>query len=84
MSKVPRCHRGTFARLDIYGAVMLSYQSFNFYPMEIMFFWFLFTFLVGYLAAQRGRSVLGWVLLSFFTSPLVAGLLVLIVGKKRT
>lgn len=37
--------------------------------------------LVGHLASKRGRSSLGWFLIAFFFSPLIAALLVALLGE---
>jgi hypothetical protein len=49
--------------------------------MLILFFWILFTVLVGVAAHTRNRSVIGWVVGSFFLTPLIALLFILILGK---
>jgi hypothetical protein len=49
--------------------------------MLILFFWILFTVLVGVAAHTRNRSVIGWVVGSFFITPLIALLFILILGK---
>ena len=49
--------------------------------MLILFFWILFTVLVGTAAHTRNRSVIGWVVGSFFLTPLIALLFILILGK---
>ena len=47
--------------------------------MEIfVLLWFLFSIGVGFLAAQRGRSGVGWTLLSIVTSPLLAVIILLL------
>lgn len=47
--------------------------------MEIIFiFWVLFSIGVGFLANERGRSGIGWTLLSIITSPFLGILLVLL------
>jgi predicted nucleic acid-binding Zn ribbon protein len=46
-------------------------------------FWVLFAFAVGVLAANRGRSALGWTLLSLVISPLL-GLIFCLVSKDLT
>jgi len=48
--------------------------------MTIMFFWVLFSMAVAVFAANRGRSGLGWFLLSLLISPLL-GLLFVAVSK---
>ena len=49
--------------------------------MLILFFWILFTLLVGVAAHTRNRTVIGWVVGSFFITPLIALLFILILGK---
>ena len=49
--------------------------------MMIIFFWVLFTVLVGVGAHSRNRSVIGWVIGSFFISPFIALLFILVMGK---
>jgi hypothetical protein len=49
--------------------------------MLILFFWILFTVLVGTAAYTRNRSVIGWVVSSLFVSPFIALLFILILGK---
>lgn len=49
----------------------------------IIFFWILFTVLVGVAASTRGRSVIGWVVGSFFISPFFALLFILVMGHKK-
>jgi len=51
--------------------------------MEMGFAWLFFALLVGLLASSRGRSFLGWMLLAIVLSPLLAGLLVLVIGPAR-
>jgi len=46
--------------------------------MEIFFFWLLFSVAVGILAGNRGRSGVGWFLLSMVISPLLGGLFCLV------
>jgi len=50
--------------------------------MELVLGWLLFSILVAVLAARRGRSGLGWFVISALLSPLFAGLLVLILPSK--
>jgi len=38
---------------------------------------------VGYFAKERGRSPWGWGLASFFTTPLLCFILLLIVGRRK-
>ena len=49
----------------------------------IFFFWLLFTVLVGVAASSRGRSIIGWVIGSFFITPFFALLFILVVGHKE-
>jgi len=49
----------------------------------IIFFWILFTILVGVAASRRGRSALGWIVGSFFISPGLALLFILVLGNKK-
>ncbi len=46
--------------------------------------WLVFCVLVGIWAARRDRNAIGWGLLAFVISPLIAGILLLIVGEGRT
>jgi hypothetical protein len=45
--------------------------------VELFFFWVAFAIIVGVAANARGRSGVGWFLLSLLISPLLTGLLVL-------
>jgi hypothetical protein len=49
--------------------------------MELVFFWLAFSIIVGVLAHGRGRSWFWWTLLAMLISPLIAGLLVLALGR---
>ena len=49
--------------------------------MMVIFFWILFTVLVGVGAHSRNRSIIGWVIGSFFISPFIALLFILVMGK---
>jgi hypothetical protein len=49
--------------------------------MEFLFFWFMFAVIVGVLASGRGRLGFGWFLLACIISPLIAGLLVLVLPR---
>jgi hypothetical protein len=49
----------------------------------IIFFWILFTVLVGVAASTRGRSTIGWIIGSFFISPFFALLFILVMGHKK-
>lgn len=46
--------------------------------MEILIGWFVFSTIVGIVAASRGRSGVGWFLLAALVSPLVAVIFCLI------
>jgi hypothetical protein len=46
-------------------------------PLEIVAGWFLFSFLPAIIAPSRGRSFIGWFLISILISPLFALILVL-------
>ena len=52
--------------------------------MEIVFFWIMFTILVGIIASKRNRSVIGWVVSSLFITPFMAVLFILVLGTKET
>lgn len=49
-----------------------------------IFFWFGFALLIAIWADRRGRSGLGWFLLAATISPLLAGLLLAILGPIQT
>jgi hypothetical protein len=49
----------------------------------LLFFWLGFSAVVGEAAGKRNRSSFGWFLLALMISPLLAGLLVLALGKGR-
>lgn len=49
--------------------------------MAIIFFWILFTVLVGVAASTRNRTVIGWVIGSLFISPFIGLLFILVMGK---
>ena len=49
--------------------------------MNIIIFWLVVSLIVGLFASSNGRSGLGYFLLSIIISPLLAGIIVLIVGK---
>ena len=51
--------------------------------MEIFIFWFLFSIAVGILGSNRGRSGIGWFLISVIVSPLL-GLIFLLVMRNLT
>jgi hypothetical protein len=46
--------------------------------------WLALCVLVGVLAARYERSALGWGLLAFVISPVIAGIALLIIGEGRT
>jgi hypothetical protein len=50
--------------------------------MIIFLFWIGFAVIVGIAASHRGRSGLGWGLLAILISPLLAGLLVLVLPRR--
>src|ERR1051326_8281307 len=50
--------------------------------MEIFIFWFVFSIVVGVIAAARGRSGLGYFLLSLIITPLLAVILVALLPKR--
>lgn len=50
--------------------------------MEFLMFWVGFAVVVGLIANGKGRSFLGWTLLALLISPLLAGLLALVVSRK--
>ena len=45
--------------------------------------WLVFAVVVGYVADQRGRSAVGWVVLSLLISPLIAGVFLLLIPQNR-
>lgn len=49
--------------------------------MELIIFWSIAAVVVAVIAANRGRSGFGWFLLAMLISPLLAGILVLALGK---
>jgi hypothetical protein len=49
----------------------------------LLFFWLGFSAVVSEAAGKRNRSSFGWFLLALMISPLLAGLLVLALGKGR-
>lgn len=51
--------------------------------MELGFLWFGFSVVVGIFAARRGRHGFGWFMLAMLISPLLAGLLVAVLGKLK-
>lgn len=52
--------------------------------MTIAITWLFFAVLVGIYADRRGRSGFGWFLLAVLISPLLAGLLCLVLGPLKT
>ncbi|MDY0288169.1 MAG: hypothetical protein RBR15_05015 [Sphaerochaeta sp.] len=46
--------------------------------------WIGLSFVVANAARNRNRSYIGYLLLSFLTSPLVAGFIVILLGQKRS
>jgi hypothetical protein len=46
--------------------------------MEVLFVWLFFAVIVGVVAGQRGRTGFGWFLLANILSPLLAGVLLLV------
>lgn len=48
--------------------------------MELLLFWLLLAAGIGYWASQRGRSGVGWFLLSLLLSPLIGAIGLAIVG----
>lgn len=52
--------------------------------MEFLLFWLGFALVVGVAASNRGRSGVGWFLLSLVISPVLGGLLLLAFGRPVT
>ena len=50
---------------------------------EFGLLWLIFCFVVAYGASNRGRSGLGWFLLSILFSPFIAGVFLLILGEPK-
>lgn len=48
--------------------------------LTIIFLWFFFMWVVGYMASTRKRSVFGWLLFALFLSPLLGWIALLVVG----
>lgn len=48
----------------------------------LLFFWFALTIAVALFAARRGRSAVGWALVSLLFSPLIAFIFLLIVPDR--
>jgi hypothetical protein len=46
-------------------------------------FWLVFTVLVFVAAQSRNRSAIGWTIASFFISPLIALVFILVMGHNR-
>ena len=62
--------------------IMAQLSLFNFKEQQMEFvliLWFLLSFGVGALASSRGRSGIGFGLLSFITSPLIGVIVVLVI-----
>lgn len=52
--------------------------------MEVaVIFWLALCFVVAIAAGSRGRDGLGWFLLAFFLSPLIAGFLIIALPSRR-
>lgn len=51
--------------------------------MEVVFFWLLFSLVVGVAANTRGRSGIGWFFLAAVISPLIAGLFVVALPRLK-
>ncbi len=51
--------------------------------MEFVFFWIIFMILVGIMASKRNRSVIGWLAIAFFLTPLAGILFLLALGENR-
>jgi hypothetical protein len=49
----------------------------------LIIIWFILSVVIGSAASQRGRGAFGWFLLSIFTSPLLAGVLLLLFPPLR-
>lgn len=49
--------------------------------MELVVGWLMFSVVVAIIAVHRGRNGLGWLLLAVCISPLLAGILVLALGR---
>jgi hypothetical protein len=52
--------------------------------MILFFFWICFAIAVAIAASTRGRSGVGWFLISFLISPLIGLILVLVLPNRRT
>jgi hypothetical protein len=51
--------------------------------VEVIVFLFLFALVPGFIAQGKGRSFLGWFGLSLLISPLIAGIIVLVLPSKK-
>lgn len=51
--------------------------------MGLIVIWAVLAIVVGIIASGKGRSFLGWTLLATLISPLLAGLLALVVSSKK-
>jgi len=52
--------------------------------MEIIIFWFILCFLTGWIASSKGRSFIGIFFLSLFLSPIIGGIVALVIQKDYT
>lgn len=50
--------------------------------MELVLIALILSGFVGWLASERGRSGIGWFFLSLLVSPILAGIGLLVVGRK--
>lgn len=50
--------------------------------MAVIYLYFLLAFLIGIIATMRGRSSWRWFLISLFTTPLIGGLLVMVLPRE--
>ncbi len=57
--------------------------TFAIFALVSVIAYLLLVFLIGWVAQQRGQSGPLWFLLALFTSPIVAGLLLLIITSPR-
>lgn len=51
--------------------------------MEILVLWLGLAVVVGVIASGKGRSFIGWTILAMLISPLLAGILALVVSSKK-
>ena len=51
--------------------------------VPILFIWLIGTILAGVIADKKERSVFGWVVLSLFISPLIAIIIVAVIGESH-